>query len=1738
MSWGSDLEANKFKKSYIKGFLDVSGGNIIAQNTSSVIVMSNIPGVPAMLIAPDKVVVSDGNTSYDISYAAFGALATIGVSFEQSSAELLNRTKFLNTNTFFGNLTTIGNSIADCGLSVFGNADISNSLYVGKDISLNGRLIGYGDMSMNGNIYVGKDISANGSISLSGNLTSGGNAVLKQDASLNGNLLAGGQIVVNGLIYGKNDISLNGTLVIGSTLVANGDASLNSNLKLAQNATVGGNLVVSMDGSFNKNVYVGGDVSANGNVFAAKDVSMNQKLRVGGDVSFNQRLSVGGDVSFNSNLTVILDVSLNKRLFLSGDASLNGNVFVAKDVSMNQRLSVGGNVSLYGNLMVSYDVSLNQRLIIGGDVSANGNLYVVKDVSLNQRLSIGGDVSANGNAFIAKDVSINQKLFIGGDVSANGNLFAAKDVSMNQRLFVGGDVSLNSNLMVLLDVSLNKRLFISGDISANGNVFIAKDVSMNQQLFIGGDVSANGNVFISKDVSMNQRLYVGGDVSLNGNLTVLQDVSLNQRLYIGGDVSMNGNMFAAKDVSMNQRLYVGGDASMNGNAFIAKDVSMNQQLYIGGDVSMNGNAYVKNILTIGKDVSAGYSLDVSGTSILRNTLFVRRDVSGVAIDVSGFSALRDSVAIGKDVSSGYALDVSGLVQIRNSVSVGKDASAGYSLDVSGTSILRNTLFVRRDASGIALDVSGEIQLKNGGLTIGKDVSYGNAIDISGYALDVSGFTVFRNRVAINKDISSAYMLDVSGVSQFRGNVDISGTFTVYGQPLSAGASLTGNVQVGSNNGYVTINKPQFLADPSLLIFYNFDTSYNGGTRIYNSGAGGAAYDASLGINGGSTSGMIDTSIYKYGTASLKNDPNLTPTSNRGAGTMNVPISSQMSFSFWIYKKSVPLNPDWDRVFELTSNTGYGQSENDTIALDISSNGYIYPVVYDVSTGSNNLISSPQINPFSAYNICNSTWNHIVWTINNTSSTIYVNGTVVQSDTLSYSITDTSRNQLLIAYYSTSGQKDFSGNLDNFRYYKDKVLTVAEVYQLYTNKFYTLDICGGYIANGSSVIYEPTGSEATSDGGSLTLMRGNRSGTSSIVFKSNNDRQDYAYVQYTDANNAGLSLLKYDFSVNTPTFPAATIPSTGTLSIGLIAAPPPNNSLNWFSNTTSLNGVTPAYCISFNQTNLSTTDTTNYINYLEAGNLPRFDNFSFSAWIRPTTLDPSGIQWMILNLTNATADGVIDIYCNSNGKFVVIFNDDWTNFIYSTSSLVINTWYHVVFTYNSAIKNGFIYINGQLDTTVALTGLSGKTLSANQHIILGMKYGWNQGTGTNSTFTTNNTFKGFRGQMAFVNIFDRPLTASDVAYLYNNPGYNLSINPERGLMTIGIENDLGTVNGDRIALMPGAGTGNVGINTRNPGATLDVSGDINCLSLDSASDIIVNGVRIGKGPGNNVGNVVFGPSSLSTNFMDPSGFQNSAFGYGTLQYNRSGYKNTAVGYTALQRNTNGFHNTAIGTEANINITTQNSNTAIGFGAGNGGQINYVGDNNTFLGSNTFMYGAFTNSTAVGWNAGITGNNQVVLGYNCTANAMAFNATSDYREKKEVRDLDESYSVDGLRPVSYKFIKNDNTMHVGFIAHEVQEVFPFLVTGEKDGPFTQSLNYNGFIGILTKELKDLKATVAELKGTIVDMESKLQEQSSKLQEQSSKLQEQSSKLQEQSSKLQEQSSKLFEQDAQIKTLLGLE
>ena len=106
---------------------------------------------------------------------------------------------------------------------------------------------------------------------------------------------------------------------------------------------------------------------------------------------------------------------------------------------------------------------------------------------------------------------------------------------------------------------------------------------------------------------------------------------------------------------------------------------------------------------------------------------------------------------------------------------------------------------------------------------------------------------------------------------------------------------------------------------------------------------------------------------------------------------------------------------------------------------------------------------------------------------------------------------------------------------------------------------------------------------------------------------------------------------------------------------------------------------------------------------------------------------------------------------------------------------------------------------------------------------------------------------------------------------------------------------------------------------------------------------------------------------------------------------------------------------------------------------------------------------------------------ILQVNGQAAATSFNATSDYRIKDNVQPLDESFTIDNIKPVSFtnKLLKRQD---IGMIAHEVQEEYPYLVTGEKDGENNQTVNYTGFIGLLIHEVKQLKEQIKQMQAEI--------------------------------------------------------
>jgi len=109
-----------------------------------------------------------------------------------------------------------------------------------------------------------------------------------------------------------------------------------------------------------------------------------------------------------------------------------------------------------------------------------------------------------------------------------------------------------------------------------------------------------------------------------------------------------------------------------------------------------------------------------------------------------------------------------------------------------------------------------------------------------------------------------------------------------------------------------------------------------------------------------------------------------------------------------------------------------------------------------------------------------------------------------------------------------------------------------------------------------------------------------------------------------------------------------------------------------------------------------------------------------------------------------------------------------------------------------------------------------------------------------------------------------------------------------------------------------------------------------------------------------------------------------------------------------------------------------------------------------------------NTTINGTLDVSGN--TTIGGSCSA--QTFQSSSDYRLKTNIKLLNNNYTVDNLNPVEYDMSDRHD---MGFLAHEVQELYPFLVNGEKDGKEMQSINYMGFIALLVKEIKDLKERV---------------------------------------------------------------
>ena len=263
------------------------------------------------------------------------------------------------------------------------------------------------------------------------------------------------------------------------------------------------------------------------------------------------------------------------------------------------------------------------------------------------------------------------------------------------------------------------------------------------------------------------------------------------------------------------------------------------------------------------------------------------------------------------------------------------------------------------------------------------------------------------------------------------------------------------------------------------------------------------------------------------------------------------------------------------------------------------------------------------------------------------------------------------------------------------------------------------------------------------------------------------------------------------------------------------------------------------------------------------------------------------------------------------------------------------------------------------------------------------------------------------------------------------------------------------------------------------------------------------------------NTVFG-SYAGRNIY--SGSQNSAFGNDTLFNISSGSFNTAIGSNAMNnvsnmnhntalgyfslRNISGNYNTAIGSMTNM-LVNGDYNTVIGYNSSTG--INQIGS--TVIGSNSTTNN-YSYSTAIGYGVTTTSSNQIMIGQNTQAvripgtfsvnnlsidilgnlttsgdiTGKTITSTSDYRLKENIKYLTgDCFSLELLKPCTFNF-KNSMETKLGFIAHELQEVIPYAVKGEKDGNI-QSVDYSAVISACVLKIQTIMKDIQYIEEKLV-------------------------------------------------------
>ena len=196
------------------------------------------------------------------------------------------------------------------------------------------------------------------------------------------------------------------------------------------------------------------------------------------------------------------------------------------------------------------------------------------------------------------------------------------------------------------------------------------------------------------------------------------------------------------------------------------------------------------------------------------------------------------------------------------------------------------------------------------------------------------------------------------------------------------------------------------------------------------------------------------------------------------------------------------------------------------------------------------------------------------------------------------------------------------------------------------------------------------------------------------------------------------------------------------------------------------------------------------------------------------------------------------------------------------------------------------------------------------------------------------------------------------------------------------------------------------------------------SCTTGNSNVVAGRRAGSGITTATGNTAIGTDAMVGSGTAITGNNNVAIGNSASANVTTGYQNISIGLSAGTVLSTGFNNTFIGRSAAQLNTTGAGNVAIGEQS-----LSAVttGDYNTAVGTGTVGGAANTNTTMLGYQATVTGSNQVQLGNSNTTTYVygTVQNRSDARDKADIQDTSLGLDfINALRPVDFRWDMRDD------------------------------------------------------------------------------------------------------------------